>query len=112
MESKYEKYKGMRWLLSGPFYQCWAEFEECTAEEILQESINEAKDFEVDKALDELEQIFNKVDKTEVMIDLIGYGFNCSYAPSADGKSDIEWLVEIKQKLMAQKNRINKGSCD
>lgn len=33
------------------------------------------------------------------MKDLIGYEFGCNYSPTYGGKSEIEWLVEIKQKM-------------
>lgn len=95
------KYQNLENLLSGTFYQCWADYDDRSADEKIDEVINLSKETELMGAIDELNQMFEEIGIKNNLEKLILWGIGCEYDSKSDGKSNIEWLVEIKQKIQS-----------
>lgn len=93
---KYEKLNG---LLSGFFYQCWNEFDDRTADSIVDEAIEGTTSEDIKEAIKELDDIFVFIKEKADLDELIGYKLGCNYVSENDGISSVEWLVYLKNKL-------------
>lgn len=96
------KYKSISILVGGSFYPYWSEYENKSSQDILTESIKESRSDLLNKVVEELDTVFSLIQRDANTGDIIGYQFGCSYNPEHDGKSDVEWMVEIKQKVSAE----------
>lgn len=93
-------YPVLKNLLAGSFYQCWAEYDERSAQQIVDDVIAETRPKEIQEAINELDKIFDVIKNSAPLGNLIGHEIGCNYDPEYDGISDVEWLVELKQKLL------------
>ncbi len=93
------KYPALKSLLAGSFYQCWEEFDGRPASEIVKEAVSSFSRSDSLKAIEELNEIFSHIESLVEFDRIIGRQIGCNYSPKYYGISDVEWLVELKQKL-------------
>ena len=94
------KYPALRDLLAGSFFQYWEEYDGRPASEIVDEAIEGTSKTEQIKAVDELNKIFNLLKNVGQLEEIIGYDIGCNYNSEDDGISHVEWLVDLKHKLI------------
>ena len=93
---KKEKFPSLKNLLAGPFYQCWYEYDDRPAENILKESIDESSFDEIRKVLNEVDKILNSKNEMKHIKDTFSNDIGCNYNPEEDGISYLEWLDNIR----------------
>jgi len=99
------KYPELSTLLAGSFYECWDEFDDRTASEIVEGSLDEAGIKEIQGAIEELNNVFEVIKNEAGLVKLIGNDIGCNYDPEYDGLSLVEWLVSLKKKLIQHEKK-------
>ncbi|MCV2886695.1 hypothetical protein OE749_18570 [Aestuariibacter sp. AA17] len=89
----------MSLLLAGSFYQCWAEIDGRPPEEIVDEAISELRREQLNDVLVDIKKIFNLIEGVIDFDEIFGNEIGCNYSPVYDGKTYIEWLIELQLKL-------------
>jgi hypothetical protein len=101
------KYPNLTALLAGSFYECWADFDDRAPDEIVKDSLGEASLTELQGAIEELDNVFELIKKQTELVKLIGSEIGCNYDPEYDGLSCVEWLVDLKKKIIQHEKAKN-----
>lgn len=98
-----QNYNGLRNMLAGSFYQCWSEFDERNPDKIVDDIISGLKPQDIEDALADIHSILLYVEDRVNFVEILGEKAGCEYDPQYDGMSNVEWIIELKRKLLLSK---------